>query len=208
MINNAQVTLCGYVATDPRFKQHDSGHSSTRFRVAITERRKDQQTGEWSDGPTTFMDVSCWRGLARNAASSLRKGEPVIVRGRLRKREFTDSAGKERSEIEVDASSIGHDLTRGVAIFSRTRKSPGGTAAEQAEAQSAEAAEGVLADGGPVAEAGAVAAGGTGGGTEAGGDAGPAAGDGGLVDETAVAEFARQLDESLPSEEAGASPVP
>ena len=83
------------------------------------------------------MTVLCWRTLADNVAMCLRKGEPVLVRGRLRVREYEGKDGSRGTETEIDASSIGHDLNRGVAHFSRTRRAPGETAAESAEAQAA-----------------------------------------------------------------------
>jgi single-strand DNA-binding protein len=196
--NDAQVTLCGYVAKEPMFMKLRSGASFAKFRIAFTDRRRDRSTGEWSDGTTTFLGVQCWRTLAENVAGSLRKGEPVMVRGRLYTREFKSGDGQERSELQVDASSIGHDLNRGVAIFSRTRKAAGGTALESAEAQASPETEGAELDGGegadsavldPVDAAGAADA------------ADAAADDGAIVDDNAVAEFAKQLDESLPGEQ-------
>jgi single-strand DNA-binding protein len=133
MINDANIDLAGFVASEPFFKLLDNGTSTARLRVAYTERRFNRETGEWSDGPTSFVTVLCWRTLADNVAVCVRKGEPVLVRGRLRVREYQDREGAPRTVTEVDASSIGHDLSRGVAHFSRTRRAPGETAAENAE---------------------------------------------------------------------------
>jgi single-stranded DNA-binding protein len=58
----------------------------------------------------------------------------VLVRGRLRVREYEGKEGASRIAVEVEASSVGHDLSRGVAHFSRTGRAPGETAAENAEA--------------------------------------------------------------------------
>ena len=137
MINDANIDLAGFVASEPSFKLLASGTSTAKLRVAYTERRFNRETGEWGDGPTSFVTVLCWRTLADNVAMCLRKGEPVLVRGRLRVREYDDKEGSLRSVTEVDASSIGHDLSRGVAHFSRTRRAPGETAAENAEALAA-----------------------------------------------------------------------
>jgi single-strand DNA-binding protein len=134
MINDANIDLAGFVASEPSFKRLDSGVSTAKLRVAYTERRFNRQTGEWGDGPTSFVTVLCWRTLADNVAVCLRKGEPVLVRGRLRVRDYQDKEGSPRSVTEVEASSVGHDLSRGVAHFSRTRRAPGETAAESAEA--------------------------------------------------------------------------
>lgn len=212
MAQDTQVTLCGYVAKEPMFKTFDNGTSFAKFRMAFTERRRDRQTGEWSDGATTFLAVKCFRRLAENVAGSLRKGEPVMVSGRMYTHEYTSADGQKRSELQVDASSIGHDLNRGVAIFSRTRKAAGGTALEAAAAGSpADAADAEnygsddAAPGGPDPLDAAEVADSEVADTEvAHSEAGTATD--GVVDESAVAEFAKQLDESLPGEEGAGLP--
>src|SRR5215469_5771037 len=163
MIHEAQVNLAGYVATEPKFKKVSGDISSARLRVAYTARRRDKETGEWSDGPTSFVNIQCWRTLADNVRASVHKGEPVLVMGRLQIRRFEDQEGAPRTAVEIEAMSIGHDLTRGVAQFSRTRW--------------------------PSATAGAAA-------ERPGQGAGAPDGDG-VVDESAVAEFARELSHSL-----------
>lgn len=134
MINDSHIDLAGFVASEPAFKRIAGGTSTAKLRVAYTERRFNRETGEWADGPTSFVTVLCWRTLADNVAVCLRKGEPVLVRGRLRVREYEGKEGSLRIAVEVEASSVGHDLSRGVAHFSRTRRAPGETAAENAEA--------------------------------------------------------------------------
>ena len=135
MIHDAQVHLAGYVATEPRFKKVAGDTSSAQLRVAYTSRRRDKETGEWSDGPTSFVNVQCWRTLADNVSMSVHKGEPVLVMGRLQIRRFEDAEGAPRTAVEIEATSVGHDLTRGVAQFSRTRW-PAATAAAEAAALS------------------------------------------------------------------------
>jgi single-strand DNA-binding protein len=193
MIHEAQVHLAGYVATEPRFKKVAGDTSSVRLRVAYTARRRDKETGEWGDGPTSFVAIQCWRTLADNVSMSVHKGEPVLIMGRLQIRRFEDAQGASRTAVEVEASSVGHDLTRGVAQFSRTRWHAATAAAEAA----------ALPGGAPGSDDGAVP--GDGGeladGLEPaerpnGATSGAAAGDG-MIDERAVAEFARELSESL-----------
>ena len=191
MINDAQVHLAGFVATEPRFKKVAGDTSSARLRVAYTARRRDKETGEWSDGPTSFVTIQCWRTLADNVSMSVHKGEPVLIMGRLQIRRFEDAEGAPRTAVEVEASSVGHDLTRGVARFSRSRWPAASAAA-------------ALPDGAPGSEEGAM----PGDGAELADGLEPAerpdgatngataAGDG-MVDERAVAEFARELSESL-----------
>jgi single-strand DNA-binding protein len=188
MINDANVDLAGFVASEPSFKLLDSGTSTAKLRVAYTERRLNRETGEWGDGPTSFVTVLCWRTLADNVAMCLRKGEPVLVRGRLRVREYQDKEGSPRSVTEVEASSIGHDLSRGVAHFSRTRRAPGETAGN-AEAPAAAASRYGGASG-----AGESGAGENGMGENGMADSGTGEnGAGGVLDEQAAAEFASAL---------------
>ena len=100
------------------------------MRVAWTPRHIDRVTGEWTDGHTSYLTVICWRKLADNVALCLRKGDPVIVKGRLSVRDY-EKDGTTRTAVEVDASSIGHDMSRGAAHFQRTKRAPGETAADQ-----------------------------------------------------------------------------
>lgn len=195
MINEAQICFSGFVASEPVFKQHGSGVTSAKMRVAYTERRRSRESGEWSDGPTTFLTVLCWRTLAENVARSLRKGEPVMVRGRLQVRRYQGTDGQWRQTVEVDASSVGHDLSRGVALFARTRKAAGETAAEIAAGLPVTPA--ASRDGAGPVDAASPAAGITAGAGDPAGGGDPA---GAVIDESAVAEFAAELDETLPGE--------
>ena len=185
MIHEAQVNLAGYVATDPKFKKVAGDISSARLRVAYTARRRDKETGEWSDGPTSFVNIQCWRTLADNVRASVHKGEPVLVMGRLQVRRFEDQEGAPRTVVEIEAMSIGHDLTRGVAQFSRTRW-PSALVPADAELQATVSLPG---DGAELAGAQEVR-------ERPGHGAGAPHGDG-VIDESAVAQFARELSGSL-----------
>jgi single-strand DNA-binding protein len=130
MSNEAQVSMTGYVATQPLYRKVGNGASVVSMRVAWTPRHIDRGTGEWVDGNTSYLTVSCWRKLADNVALCLRKGDPVVVKGRLSVRDY-EKDGMPRIEVVVDASSVGHDLSRGAAHFLRTKRAPGETAADQ-----------------------------------------------------------------------------
>jgi len=123
--------LTGYVATAPRFRTVRGGTPVVSMRVGMTTRRVDRDTGEWQDGNTSYVTVTCWRTLASNVASCIRKGEPVVVRGKFKTNSYEDREGRPRSEIEIDAETVGHDLSRGVAHFQRTRRLSGETAADR-----------------------------------------------------------------------------
>jgi single-strand DNA-binding protein len=130
MFNEAHISLSGYVATQPALRETRSGIPSVSMRVAWTPRRLDRSTGEWVDAGTSFATVRLYRKLAENAATCLRKGDPVVVRGRVTVREFEARNGQQRTVVEIDAQSVGHDLTHGIATFHRIRPQTGLTAAE------------------------------------------------------------------------------
>ena len=137
MFNEAQIYLTGYVATQPLTKTVKSGASYVSMRVAWTPRRQDRTTGDWVDGNTSYVTVYCWRRLASNVAVSLRTGDPVVVLGKVSVRPYEDKGGIKRIAVDVDASAIGHDLTRGVSTFRRVRPPTGMTAAEFESARAA-----------------------------------------------------------------------
>ncbi len=117
-MNETSLTVCGNVATTPRHVQTDEGLSITSFRIASTARKFDRGSQRWVDGETTFLTVTCFRGLADNVAASLDKGQRVIVNGRLRVKPWTRD-GKTGTNVEIDAWSVGHDLSFGTATFNR-----------------------------------------------------------------------------------------
>ena len=114
------VTAVGNVGAPPRTRVLASGAVVTDFRIASTPRRVDRATGQWSDGETIWFGVSCWRLLAENVASSLRTGDRVVVTGHLRAHTWKTEQGEERSGLEIDAQSVGFDLSRGKAVQERS----------------------------------------------------------------------------------------
>jgi single-strand DNA-binding protein len=92
------------------------------FRVASTPRRFQRRTETWVDGTTQWYAVTAWRALAENCQASLRRGDPVVVQGRLTVKTWTNKDGVEVSSLEVEAFHVGHDLTRGTTVFTRTPK--------------------------------------------------------------------------------------
>jgi single-strand DNA-binding protein len=137
MVNEAQISLTGYVATQPLAKTLKNGVTTLTMRVAWTPRRRDRVTGEWMDGQTSYVTVNCWRRLATNVAVCVRKGDPVAIQGRISVRPFQDKEGRQRISVEIEASSVAHDLNQGVSQFSRLRPQTGMTATEYAASRDA-----------------------------------------------------------------------
>lgn len=114
------VCIIGTVATEPRLVPTGSGVPLCSFRIASNDRRYDREQNKWVDGETNWMTVTAFRSLATHAQHSLRKGDRVIVNGRLRVRRWEQIA-KERSglSVEVDADALGHDLRWGTTRFTK-----------------------------------------------------------------------------------------
>ncbi|MBV8539340.1 MAG: single-stranded DNA-binding protein [Pseudonocardiales bacterium] len=118
------MTVVGTLVSDMRPRRvGPDGTLVLNFRVACNERRFDKSSESWVDGESLYLSVSCWRRLAENAAS-LVKGDPVIVRGRLRTREWTTEQGERRSVVELEANAVGPDLARCAATVRKQRREP------------------------------------------------------------------------------------
>jgi single-strand DNA-binding protein len=122
MSQGGYVTLVGFVAQDPIQRPTKNGVLVTDLRVGATPRVQDRVTNEWRDGDTSYYDVSCWRRLGDNVRASLRKGDPVMVKGKFRSRTFTDKNGVSRTVIDIVADTVGHDLNRGVVNYLRQHR--------------------------------------------------------------------------------------
>lgn len=125
-MNDTQMTIVGNVVDSPKLRRTKSGHLVASFRVASTPRRFDREQQAWVDGDTLFVSVTAWRSLAENVADSLRKGQPVLVMGRYCQREYKQNETL-RTAYELEASAIGHDLSRGISRFEKVTRTVAAT---------------------------------------------------------------------------------
>ena len=114
------LTVLGNVGSDVRQVLTSQGTPLATFRLACTPRRPDR-SGAWVDGPTTWYRVSAWRALAENVATSVVKGDPVLVHGRLRTSTW-EKDGRSGETLEIDALAVGPDLSRGRTVFRKTTR--------------------------------------------------------------------------------------
>lgn len=114
------ITVRGYVATDVRLTSAQSGLAVAGFRMCSTDRRFDKEANAWVDGHTNWYSVSMFRQLATHAGASLKKGDRVIVTGRLKVRPWINADGRTGTSVDIDADTAGHDLMWGTANFKRT----------------------------------------------------------------------------------------
>lgn len=115
------ITVLGIVATPPDVQITNRGTPYAAFRLAQTERRFNPRTNRWEDGDTSWYSVTCWRSFGENVAQSLKVGQPVVVTGRLKVREFITD-GKTRQRAELHAITVGHDIRRGTSNFTKVTR--------------------------------------------------------------------------------------
>ncbi len=131
-MNETMLYLIGHVGTDVDHRRVGNGTDLARFRLASTPRRFDKHQGTFVDGNTNWMSVQCWRSLAVHVSESIRRGDPVIVVGKLKTEEW-EKDGQRNSRFVLEASAVGHDLSRGVSTFTKaSRSEPAGDEAAEA----------------------------------------------------------------------------
>ena len=131
-MNETFVTLAGWLGGDVSLREA-SGVPVASFRVASTPRRYQRRTDTWEDGDTQWFSVNAWRSLAENCDASLRRGDPVVVHGKLSAHVWTNKAGLEVTTFEVEAAFVGHDLNRGSSSFTRRKTGPQAVATVETE---------------------------------------------------------------------------
>lgn len=120
---DATVTFAGYVGTEVEFHDGNGAPALAVFRLGFTPRWYDRGEGKWRDHETVWFTVKAWRSLAHNVKASVRRGEPVIVHGKLRARKWQDEqTGEDNYRMAIEADIVGHDLTRGTTAFLRTER--------------------------------------------------------------------------------------
>lgn len=98
------VVMSGNLTRDPELRSTAGGTAVLGFGVAVNDRRKNQQTGEWEDYPN-FVDCAMFGTRAEKLAGMLAKGTKVCILGRLRYMSW-EKDGRKRSKIEVIVDDI------------------------------------------------------------------------------------------------------
>lgn len=105
------VTLRGFIASDVQSTPESHSQEATAsFMMGSTGRAFDPATGSPLNEPTQWFTVRLTGKLATNATASLRKGDRILAFGPFHHRQW-ESNGRIRSELTLEAVSVGHDLT-------------------------------------------------------------------------------------------------
>lgn len=132
---DTHITIVGTALTTPEKRiVEKSGAIVAHFRVVSNSRRFDKENERWVDGAQFRAKVNCWRRLGDHVAKSIQSGDPVIVHGRITTREWQSEQGEARLSYEIDAYTVGHDLSRGLGEFKKMRYDGPQSVVEDAEA--------------------------------------------------------------------------
>src|SRR5262249_35831978 len=101
-----KVILIGRLTADPESRTFSNGGKVTKFRFAVSNRKKNSQTGQWEDEPM-FIDCEAYnRGefgtLANTIETYCRKGSQICIEGRLQLDQWDDkTTGQKRSKHKI-----------------------------------------------------------------------------------------------------------
>ncbi|WP_371163716.1 single-stranded DNA-binding protein [Buchananella felis] len=116
MSNPIEITVHGYAATNASLLRSEGRPDLAEFRIAATPRYRTAEG--WKDLDTEFITVKAWREAAQDVASSVRKGMPLVVIGRLATERW-ERAGSTQTSVVIHASSISVEVKRGVVTYAR-----------------------------------------------------------------------------------------
>jgi single-strand DNA-binding protein len=99
---NPTITIVGRVGQDP-VKLNGGG---VRLRIVSNDRVKNDSTGSWDDKDTSWWTVKAWKNLAEQAVTTLKKGQEVVIVGKIYEETWKDKEGNSRTSYDVNADTI------------------------------------------------------------------------------------------------------
>ena len=108
-----RVVISGNLTRDPEVRTTQSGMPVMSIGVAVNDRRRNSQTGEWEDH-ANYIDCTMFGNRAQNVSQYLSKGSKVTLEGKLRWSQW-ERDGQKRSKIEVIVDELEFMSSRGEA---------------------------------------------------------------------------------------------
>lgn len=99
-----RVNITGNLTRDPELRQTAGGTPVLSLGVAVNDRRKNSQTGEWEDKPN-FIDCTMFGTRAESISRFLSKGSKVAIEGKLSWSQW-EKDGQKRSKIEIIVDNV------------------------------------------------------------------------------------------------------
>ena len=100
-----KVIIAGRLTNDPDLRYTSGNIPLCKLRIANTRYYKKQDGSRAEE--TTFVDATCWRGMAEYVGERLKKGRPVLIEGRLKFDSWEDkTTGQTRTKVEISADRV------------------------------------------------------------------------------------------------------
>jgi single-strand DNA-binding protein len=100
-----RVVVSGNLTRDPELRSTPAGTPVLALGIAVNDRRKNQESGQWEDVPN-FFDISIFGARAEALSRFLSKGTKVTIEGRLRWHSWETPQGEKRSKVDIVADEI------------------------------------------------------------------------------------------------------
>jgi len=99
MVSFNRVVLAGNLTRDPELRFTQSGVPVANFGLAVNRVRSKNEEVD-------FFDVTCWRELGETVTNYKKKGDPILVEGRLQYRTWEASDGSKRTKVDIVADNV------------------------------------------------------------------------------------------------------
>jgi single-strand DNA-binding protein len=94
-----RVVLAGNMTRDPELRFTNDGIPVCSFGLAVNRVRSRSEEVD-------FFDISAWRELGETIANYKKKGDPILLEGRLQYRTWEAQDGSKRSKVDVVADNV------------------------------------------------------------------------------------------------------
>ena len=99
-----KVMLIGNLGADPEMKEMGDGTKMAKFSIATTETYKNKQGEKVSN--TDWHNIVLWRGIAQVAEKYLKKGDSVLIEGKIKNRSWEDENGVKKYATDIQGDNM------------------------------------------------------------------------------------------------------
>jgi single-strand DNA-binding protein len=112
--------VAGNMTVDPVIRYVGKGKLMVRLRVAVSDRVRDPDSGQWREGPVRYVDVTCFGRLAENVGDHLVRGNRIVAAGVWQRETWTDTKGDPHQRVSLLARDLGPSVAFDAARYIKT----------------------------------------------------------------------------------------
>lgn len=113
------ITVVGNLTREPELRFINSGRAVCE--LGIASNRRYQVNGEWQE-EVSYFNLTVWGEYGENCAASFKKGDRVLVSGRLQARQYETKEGEKRTAFDIVVDEIGPSLRWSTVTISRVAR--------------------------------------------------------------------------------------